>query len=375
MNAEIEALRARLMALEAGLAVATGGPVLQAIAGEAIALSGAIVPGIPPEDDWAVSRDGPIGSIIGPTSGLFAIFEGPVATSVRVVSGDRILHVASGDPTGPDSSLLTGGLESILDRGRAGMTDASPDEFSRRYIGAMRVSLVDGTEVIAHEVIDEFGVGRPIAEVAIDELTERVEQGTARAAEAAQDPGETDSSTVGLPGEDDAMGSRLPTPGGRGGAGGISAAAGGVTAAAAAAAVRHLMRASSRRAESSTDAHEDERSSGGRSDGQPASVEPPSEGLVQCVFCATELTPDDRFCRGCGRSGGEARGTAWVPTHVVPAGGLYAFERPDPSLSPSTTLEAGLPLQVRQTRGAWSEVVASNGWTAWVDGRFLEPAP
>ena len=62
-----------------------------------------------------------------------------------------------------------------------------------------------------------------------------------------------------------------------------------------------------------------------------------------------------------------------MPTHTTPAGGLYAFERPDPSLAPSATLAAGLPLQVRQTVGVWSEVVASNDWTGWVDGRYLNP--
>jgi hypothetical protein len=371
VNPELEALRARLMALEAGLSVAIGGPALQAIAGEAIALAGAIDAGIPPDDDWAVSRHGQLGSVTGPTSGLFAIFDGSVATSVRVISGERMLTVSIGDPTGAGSSLLTtAGLDlGALDPRRLASADTAPDEYGRRYIGAMRVTLIDGTEVVANEVIDEFGVGRPIAEIAMDELTERLEQGTARANEAAQDPGETENSSVGLPGESDQAGSVLrPTGGGfGGGADGLAAAAGTVTAVAASAAIRRLMRASKRPGEPAAD-----------TDAAPPPADQPTPAAadsVPCVFCAAPLTTTDRFCRGCGRPGPEARREVWAPTHVVPAGGLYAFERPDPSLTPSTTVEAGLPLQVQQTLGAWSLVVASNGWTGWVDGRFLEDAP
>jgi hypothetical protein len=367
VNAEFDALRARLMALETGLAIVTGGPVLQAIAGEAIAVAGAIDDEISPDDDWTVSRNGQFRSVIGPTSGLFAIFDGPVATSVRVISGERILTVSVGDPTDSGGSLLTtAGLDlGSLDPRRLASADTAPDEYGRRYIGAMRVSLLDGTEVVANEVIDEFGVGRPIAEIAIDELTERLEQGTARANEAAQDPGETENSTVGLPGDTQGAGSVLPTSGG--GAGGLAAAAGTVTAVAASAAIRRLMRAAKRPNEPAADT-----GMASLPADQPAPVAADS---VPCAFCGTALATTVRFCTGCGRPGPEARRQVWAPTHIVPAGGLYAFERPDPSLTPSTTVEAGLPLQVQQTLGAWSLVVASNGWTGWVDGRFLEDAP
>lgn len=378
MNAEFDTLRARLMALETGLAVATGGPMLQTIAGEAMALAGAIDPRISSGDDWAVTRDGPIGSIIGPRVGVFAIFTGPVPTSVRVISDGRILHVATGDPTTGGSSLLSDvGLDlGALDPRRAGASTASLDEYGRRYIGAMRVTLVDGTEVVANDVIDEFGVSRPIAEVAMDELTERIERGTDRATEAAQDPGETESSTVGLPGDADSGGSVLRTP--VGGAGGLTAGVGAVTAVAAAAAIRRLMRSATQPSETPADTETVPESADDETTPESPDRSAPStsaaDAPVLCAFCATALTAADRFCRGCGRPGPEARGEVWAPTHVVPAGGLYAFERPDPSLAPSATLDAGLPLQVQQTLGAWIEVVASNGWTGWVDGRFLDDA-
>jgi len=65
--------------------------------------------------------------------------------------------------------------------------------------------------------------------------------------------------------------------------------------------------------------------------------------------------------------------SAWTPSHVVPAGGMAAWARPDPSESVVATLDAGLPLQVAETLGDWARIVASNGWSAWVDARRLIP--
>lgn len=65
--------------------------------------------------------------------------------------------------------------------------------------------------------------------------------------------------------------------------------------------------------------------------------------------------------------------TTWTPSHAVPSGGLPAWRAPDPSLAPVVGLEPGLPLQVVETAGEWARVVASNGWTGWVDGRRLAP--
>lgn len=66
-------------------------------------------------------------------------------------------------------------------------------------------------------------------------------------------------------------------------------------------------------------------------------------------------------------------GPAWAPSHVVPPGGMPAWTRPDPSEPPVATLDPGLPLQVVETLGEWARIVASNGWSAWVDARRLVP--
>lgn len=63
----------------------------------------------------------------------------------------------------------------------------------------------------------------------------------------------------------------------------------------------------------------------------------------------------------------------WEPTDEVPPTGLAAYAEPDPSLTPSTSLSAGLRLHRIEDRGAWAKVAADNGWSAWVDGRLLVP--
>lgn len=62
---------------------------------------------------------------------------------------------------------------------------------------------------------------------------------------------------------------------------------------------------------------------------------------------------------------------AWQSTHTIPAGGLRAWEAPDPSRPHVTEVAAGLEVQVVERTGAWAKVVFSNGWSAWVDGREL----
>jgi hypothetical protein len=61
----------------------------------------------------------------------------------------------------------------------------------------------------------------------------------------------------------------------------------------------------------------------------------------------------------------------WAPTHVVPAGGMVAWQAPHPSAPQTAQLQPGLPIQVVERLGAWARVVASNGWWGWVDGRML----
>jgi hypothetical protein len=64
---------------------------------------------------------------------------------------------------------------------------------------------------------------------------------------------------------------------------------------------------------------------------------------------------------------------AWYPTHLVPEGGLDAWAAPDPSLDPITSIAAGVELQILGRAGAWAHIACDNGWTAWVDGRAIQP--
>ena len=65
----------------------------------------------------------------------------------------------------------------------------------------------------------------------------------------------------------------------------------------------------------------------------------------------------------------------WVPTHFVPAGGMSAWDYPDPSRPPRAVLNAGLGLVIEGIAGDWALVRAVNGWRGWVDGRRLTTPP
>jgi 5,10-methylenetetrahydrofolate reductase len=69
----------------------------------------------------------------------------------------------------------------------------------------------------------------------------------------------------------------------------------------------------------------------------------------------------------------EQPGTAggWAPTHVVPGGGMLAWQAPHPQAPQTARLQPGLPVQVVERLGDWARVMASNGWWGWVDGRML----
>ncbi|MFF4258301.1 hypothetical protein ACFY1L_44655 [Streptomyces sp. NPDC001663] len=62
------------------------------------------------------------------------------------------------------------------------------------------------------------------------------------------------------------------------------------------------------------------------------------------------------------------------PTHVVPQHGMPAWEAPDPA-RPTVPLDPLLPVQLVERRGDWGHVMCANGWSAWVDGRFLVAVP
>ncbi|MFD4370843.1 hypothetical protein [Streptomyces sp. NPDC058486] len=62
------------------------------------------------------------------------------------------------------------------------------------------------------------------------------------------------------------------------------------------------------------------------------------------------------------------------PTHVVPRGGLSAWQVPDPGY-PTVPLDAFLPVRLMDRTGDWGQVLCSNGWSAWVDARLLVAVP
>ena len=61
----------------------------------------------------------------------------------------------------------------------------------------------------------------------------------------------------------------------------------------------------------------------------------------------------------------------WTPTHLVPAGGIAAWNAPDPASPPAVLLPAHVELVVETTYGGWTRVRAQNGWSGWVDSRHL----
>lgn len=63
--------------------------------------------------------------------------------------------------------------------------------------------------------------------------------------------------------------------------------------------------------------------------------------------------------------------SVWMPTHRIAAAGQTAWPAPDPGLPPVVTLAALLEVRLAEQTGEWARVVASNGWTGWVDVRLL----
>ena len=62
------------------------------------------------------------------------------------------------------------------------------------------------------------------------------------------------------------------------------------------------------------------------------------------------------------------------PTHVVPQHGMPAWEAPDPG-RPTMPLDPLLPVQLVERRGDWGYLLCANGWSAWVDARYLLAVP
>ncbi|MGK5629438.1 hypothetical protein, partial [Streptomyces sp. URMC 123] len=72
--------------------------------------------------------------------------------------------------------------------------------------------------------------------------------------------------------------------------------------------------------------------------------------------------------------GASSGGGAFDPTHVVPRGGLAAWEAPDGTRL-AVRLDPLLPVRLVARRGDWGQVVCSNGWSTWVDARTLVVVP
>jgi hypothetical protein len=52
--------------------------------------------------------------------------------------------------------------------------------------------------------------------------------------------------------------------------------------------------------------------------------------------------------------------------------GMPAWAQPNPALPPQAQLAPGTQLMVAEwSQSGWARVVASNGWSGWVDGRML----
>ena len=62
-----------------------------------------------------------------------------------------------------------------------------------------------------------------------------------------------------------------------------------------------------------------------------------------------------------------ATASGWQPTHVVPSGGLPAWNEPSPDQPVATTLDGGVELAVAEQRGDWARVsrptAGRDGWT------------
>lgn len=65
--------------------------------------------------------------------------------------------------------------------------------------------------------------------------------------------------------------------------------------------------------------------------------------------------------------------SAFQPTHIVPDGGLGAWNQPDGAQPVAAWLQPGTEVRVEERRGAWARAAFVNGWQAWVDGRPLQP--
>ncbi|MDP9325587.1 MAG: hypothetical protein M3O87_03520, partial [Candidatus Dormibacteraeota bacterium] len=68
-------------------------------------------------------------------------------------------------------------------------------------------------------------------------------------------------------------------------------------------------------------------------------------------------------------------GSTFNPTHTAPEGGLPTWSAPDPATAADNRLDPLLEVQLLEEATGWAHILCANGWTAWVDSRYLVPLP
>jgi hypothetical protein len=106
---------------------------------------------------------------------------------------------------------------------------------------------------------------------------------------------------------------------------------------------------------------------------EPASSFPSPSSTLPAPSFGSSATSQPSYAPLSGQAAPQAQpaGAAFAPTHTVPPQGMQAWAAPDPNGAIVATLGGGLPIQVTEVRGAWANVLCSNGWTGWVDGRII----
>ena len=104
---------------------------------------------------------------------------------------------------------------------------------------------------------------------------------------------------------------------------------------------------------------------------QPVAVEPAAVGpAVEPAVDSTPVEPSPTSAY-VAPSAPPTSVPVWAPSHVVPAGGLPAWDAPEPARQPVAILSERVELVVLSRAGAWAQVRGVNGWTGWVDGRRI----
>lgn len=107
---------------------------------------------------------------------------------------------------------------------------------------------------------------------------------------------------------------------------------------------------------------------------RPARPAPPPDRPTDVPRAATSPRVGVGLARTDGAADPASAASRWAPSHRVTHGGAECRETPAPTAPVTATLDAGLEVRVVERRGEWACILCSNAWSAWVDGRLLEPA-